>query len=295
MRVLVAIPTLDRPRELRRCVESVLALVPPPDSIVSVLVVDNGSAVPARSLVPAGVTVVVEPARGFATVRNRVLDYAEAENIDLLAFIDDDETCDPHWLAELVGAHRRTGADAVTGPVRPEFGEHGASPALTSYFAMPEFPDLSERPEAYTGNLAFARLCFAGEQALRFDPSYDEIGGEDTDFTRRLTSTGRRIVFCAGAIMHDHVPPERLRWRWVVSRHVSYGERKARIALSAGDVDRLRLVWHGVASVGFCALLMAGQLARRRTPLTMLRPGLFGVGCLRQAVSSTTRPGRTST
>ncbi|CAM3854203.1 glycosyltransferase family 2 protein [Smaragdicoccus niigatensis] len=285
MRVLVAIPTRDRPRELRRCVDSVLALVPPPDTIVSVLVVDNGSAVPAVSLVPAGVTVVVEPAPGFATVRNRILDYAEAENVDLLAFIDDDETCDPQWLTELVGAHRRTGADAVTGPVRPEFDGLDVSPALASYFEMPEFADLSERPEAYTGNIAFARSCFAGEQALRFDPTYDQTGGEDTDFTRRLTSTGRRIVFAASAIVHDHIPPERLRWRWVLSRHVSYGERKARIALSVGDVDRFRLVYHGVASVGFCALLMTGQLARRRSPLTMLRPGLFGVGCIRQAVA----------
>src|SRR5262245_25149839 len=119
MRVVVAIPTLDRPDSVQRCVNSVLAGATPPDTTVTVLVVDNGSAVPARSILPSAVIVLEEPDRGLANVRNRILDYAEADGADLLAMIDDDETCDPQWLVELVDAYRQTGADVVTGPTHP--------------------------------------------------------------------------------------------------------------------------------------------------------------------------------
>ena len=280
MHVMVAVVTLDRPEPLRRCIESIVALEPPPDTTVSVVVVDNGSQISARSLVTGSVTVLDHPVRGVTFTRNRALDHAESEGIDLLAFIDDDETCEPDWLATLVDAQRRTGAGVVTGPSVSDFDGQVVPPALAAYFEVPDWPDLSTRLEAYTGNVAFTRSCFAGPGGLRFDSAFNHSGGEDTDFSRRLHASGRRIVWCAGAIVHNHIAPERLTWKWVLSRQVSLGERRAAVLLAEGKVSRLRIAGYGLSAVGYGVALAIGQVARRRPPLTVLRPALIGVGCL---------------
>ena len=57
------------------------------------------SAAPLEDVARAGVRNVVEPNRNPATRRNRAVSEAAGE---ILAFIDDDATADPHWLANAV-------------------------------------------------------------------------------------------------------------------------------------------------------------------------------------------------
>jgi len=57
------------------------------------------SAAPLEDVARAGVRNVVEPNRNPATRRNRAVSEATGE---ILAFIDDDATADPHWLANAV-------------------------------------------------------------------------------------------------------------------------------------------------------------------------------------------------
>jgi len=61
---------------------------------------------------------VVESKSGVTHARNRAL--AEAADVDLLAFIDDELPHDD-WLAKLLAAHLKYGADVVAGPVYPIF------------------------------------------------------------------------------------------------------------------------------------------------------------------------------
>src|SRR5215467_5793666 len=119
--VSVIVPTRDRPEQVRRCLQSLLALHYPRYEII---VVDNapGSRATAELIqqtysdVPQ-VHYVREDHPGSSQARNRGIIAARGE---ILAFADDDVVIDRYWLVELVRAFSRADDVAcVTGLVLP--------------------------------------------------------------------------------------------------------------------------------------------------------------------------------
>ncbi len=100
-RITIVLCTRDRPAGLRRTLEA-LSGQRYPD--FEVLVVDNASATDETSAVaesfrgPMPTRYVEEPRPGLSWARNRGI---EAARDDVITFIDDDETPDPYWLAEI--------------------------------------------------------------------------------------------------------------------------------------------------------------------------------------------------
>lgn len=119
--ISVVLCTRDRPERVGDCLRRLAAQEYPNYEIV---VVDNApsdpNAVPAvlDSLdVNVPVRYVVEPRAGHARGKNAGWLAAKA---DIVAFIDDDEIPDKHWLAELVrGFSARPNVGCVTGNVLP--------------------------------------------------------------------------------------------------------------------------------------------------------------------------------
>ena len=98
-RATIAVCTRDRPDDLRRCLEGLMAM---PDDGQEVVVVDNAPATEAtRELVAAypRVRYVREDRPGLDCARNRALREAHHE---VVAFTDDDSVPDPHWLRALL-------------------------------------------------------------------------------------------------------------------------------------------------------------------------------------------------
>jgi glycosyltransferase involved in cell wall biosynthesis len=100
----------------------VLALSETPARVREIVVADNAPEGSARDAVEAlrpGASVpllyVHAPRPGVATARNAALSVADAP---LIAFIDDDEEAEAGWLAALLAAHARFGADVTFGPIR---------------------------------------------------------------------------------------------------------------------------------------------------------------------------------
>lgn len=115
--VSVIIPTHDRPATIDRAVASVLDQTHP---AVEVIVVDDGSRIPARVATKDERVRVVrqDPARGVARARN--LGVVQARGA-FLAFLDDDDILHPHKLAtQLAYLRENPGADAVFSHVEVE-------------------------------------------------------------------------------------------------------------------------------------------------------------------------------
>ncbi|WP_345708239.1 glycosyltransferase family A protein [Kitasatospora paranensis] len=131
--VTVVICTRNRPRALRRCLDSLLRTDYPD---VEVLVVDNAPLDDTtRELVRTRyrdqVRYLREPVPGLARARNTGLAAARGE---ICAFADDDLVIDSHWvaaLAEAFEADDRTGC--VTGLVMPAELDTAAQLALERY------------------------------------------------------------------------------------------------------------------------------------------------------------------
>ena len=115
----IMVCTRERPDQLRKCLTSLLAQEYPN---FSMLVIDNFPATDRTRAVIDGlasplITYAVQPKKGLCRAKNLGVELA---GDGIIASIDDDETADPHWLAELArGFAEHPEADAVTGVMAP--------------------------------------------------------------------------------------------------------------------------------------------------------------------------------
>ncbi|MFD0524869.1 glycosyltransferase family A protein [Paractinoplanes durhamensis] len=118
--ITVVICTRERPGALARCLDSLLAQDYP---AYRILVVDNAptgeaTAEVVRSAARRGrVDYLLEPAPGLSCARNAAVRNAPGQ---ILAWIDDDEVADRHWLAEIARAlDDHPDADVISGVTLP--------------------------------------------------------------------------------------------------------------------------------------------------------------------------------
>jgi succinoglycan biosynthesis protein ExoM len=228
LHITVCICTFKRPELLLRLLTALEGQDTGGKFRYSAVVADNDRAGSARAGVEAfaaqasmPVRYCLEPEQNIARVRNRALQHAEGE---LAAFIDDDEVPEPDWLAVMLQAMQRTGADGVLGPVNPYFD--GAPPAWVKkggFFERPVHPDgyVLRWAECRTGNVLFSRAMIEGI-AEPFRPQF-ATAGEDMDFFRRMIDQGRRFIWCPAGAVRELIPPARMRWSFLLRRALLRG------------------------------------------------------------------------
>lgn len=220
--IALCVPTFRRNDLLRDCLASLSALRIPAGSRIVQIVADNDADAGARRVcgelggkLPWPVQYVVEPRRGLAAVRNRLLEEALRHGAEWIAFLDDDERPDPAWLERHLDSLRRFNAAVSTGPV-----------------VQPETPGSAERlarsgretgavPRHVACNNVVFHAKLAADQGLRFDPRFDFLGGEDFDFFDASARAGNAHVWNAEALVYETVPPERATSRYLFLRHFS--------------------------------------------------------------------------
>ncbi len=182
----------------------------------SVVVVDNDVSESAKSVVDAfsaratvPVLYDVEPERGFALVRNRAVENARNTHV---AFIDDDEYPDANWLCRLYQALKAYKADGVLGPVIPYYDVEPPKWLIKGRLCERETFETATviKSHIYTrmGNALLDRSLFL-EDRRPFDARFGKMGGEDTDFFRRMMDRGKIFVWCHEAPVWELVPRER--------------------------------------------------------------------------------------
>ncbi|WP_176085554.1 glycosyltransferase family 2 protein [Martelella sp. HB161492] len=214
-RFTIMVCTRRRQTQLQACLRSLLPQLQGPGH--AVVVVENDSAEHSRGVVEelekswpdVSFVYALETEIGLTSARNRVLSIALEQAPEWLAFIDDDETARPDWLEAMLRGIGTFGADVLTGPV------HYVLPDDLPLFYQP--PKLARHAygdvmdSAATNNAVMRKAFFLEEgRDLRFDPQYRFLGGEDTEFFRRVTSAGGRIVWLDDAVVEEIVEPSRV-------------------------------------------------------------------------------------
>ncbi len=275
--VQVCVLTYQRPGMLLHALESLRAQagLDRHNLKLKVLVVDNDPDASAQWIcdnaqdgpdVP--IRYVHEPARGLACARNRAL--AESANVDLVAFLDDDEIADAYWLTRLVETLDRFHADVVTGPVFPRL-QDAPSWIATGRFFDPTYKATGRViSHVATDNVLMRPSVF---QNFRFDERFNKSGGEDTHFFLRVQKEGLRMVWADDALVETWVPPARANARWLIQRAFSDASRytHARLSLDAGlPVCGSRLLRAAAGALSGAVLLLTAPLGKH-----------FGVRALR--------------
>ena len=256
-RVVIAIPTCKRPKSLARLLNGIAALKT--DAEVSVLVADNDAEAhqgfdlcesfsasyrwPLRA--------VIEPERGIAPARNRLVSEALKTDAHFIAMIDDDEWPDPDWITRFLQTQKQTGADLLQGSV---VFLHDA-PGVIADIRHPTGPvDMLEG----AGNLMIRRQVLEETPAPWFDPAFALTGGEDRDFFIRLKRAGFRFGWADEALAFGRVAASRQRLGWMMRRAYSNGNSDMRVLLKHRQ-GILPLVRESLKIIG--ALLLSLPLA----------------------------------
>jgi len=209
-----------------------LAALEVPDGVrLRVVVVDNDDVPSAEAQVTdfaatqdVCVKYVHRPGRNISLARNAALD---ASGASLLAFIDDDETAEPNWIAALLAQRRETKAEVVLGPVRAIY------PASAPKW-MQRADIHATRPVWVRGAIRTGYSCNVlidrtdpAIAAARFDPELGKSGGEDSFYFRALTANGAKIAYAPEAWVNETVTQARLSLRWLIRRRLRMGQTHA--------------------------------------------------------------------
>ena len=231
-----------------------------------VLVVDNDPTGPAAAVVDRtdlDITYAIEPTPGIASVRNKLLDLLRPDD-DAIVFVDDDETVCPAWLREMVEAAKHYDADVVSGPVITVFPPNCPKWLVEGgYVQRPNPPSGTPLDHVRTGNTLVTTSILRKAGNPRFDPSFSETGGEDTEFFWHLQRMPARMVWCATAETYEDHPPSRTSRRWVWRRGVRIANVRGRLLLR--ERSRLSVAAEGLVRLvhGLLMLVVVGVRTRR--------------------------------
>jgi glycosyltransferase involved in cell wall biosynthesis len=262
--VAICVATFRRPRYLSKLLESING-IQVEGYYPHVIVVDNDSNGEARRIVEEWggesvlpYTYVIEPVRGIAAARNRLVTEARAIGADYIAFVDDDETVSQRWLTSLLCSARSNGADVATGPVVYTYdADVPRWMSAGEFLQREEFPEGTRVSDFFTCNVLINLDCLNGLEQP-FDDRFSLTGGSDIFLAQQLVRNGIRIVWSDEARVYETVPPSRATVSWLMRRWYRNGMVRTRILfiLESGLAPRLvRLakccVWlvRGVVSI----------------------------------------------
>ncbi len=301
--LIIAAATFNRPQGLALLLDRLEALeFTGPEPRIDVVIVDNSPDGGARTQVHARAEAfrwpliyAHETQRGIAQARNRALDEAAARSASWMAFIDDDEYPEPHWIDRMTRMAADTGATAVVGALLPDFDrpppkwiEEGG------FLAIRKYAEGQRLEFGNTSNVLFD-FGFAQRNGLRFDLAFALTGGEDTLFFEDMQRRGGTIVFCRSGVVHETIVPDRARLGWLVRRWIRSGNTDGRIVMRGNPGPGAR--WMTVLGGGLVRTGVGGGLAALTAPLALLGRGHVpaehlrvasrGVGFVMSALGST--------
>jgi glycosyltransferase involved in cell wall biosynthesis len=214
---------------LERCLKAISDLEIPAGIEMQTLVIDNEAEPNNRGIAEAaGARYTHEPHRGIAQARNRAIEEALQSGPDFIAYVDDDQTPMPGWLAALLAVQAEHGADAVQSRVIAVFPEH------VPFWALPPDRELqfeghewaSRKSAGTNGTLFSARLVRADGLNLRFNANLALAGGEDVDFFGRAYQHGAKIIWSARPVLRDEAHLSRMTYRRYAQRGLAMGGQR---------------------------------------------------------------------
>ncbi|MFO7554072.1 MAG: glycosyltransferase [Desulfobacterales bacterium] len=218
----IIVPTYNRPRQIVSCLEA-LSRVNYPRARFEVIVVDDGSRIPARTVVSSffdkmNLTVITQKNAGPSKARNAGAERAKG---DFLAFTDDDCMPAPDWLLTLSNRFKISPECAVAGPSVNALEENiydTASQMLIEYLHGYYNRDPEQARFITSNNLSLPAKQFKAVGG--FDTNFSNAGGEDREFCEHLRHNGCRIIYAPEVVVHhSHGLTLSSFWR----QHFNYG------------------------------------------------------------------------
>jgi succinoglycan biosynthesis protein ExoM len=241
LKLSVLIVTRRRPQMLAALLFSLQRLNPVDDCQVEIVIIDTDEHSGARDVVanasrrgtdrPA--RYIEAPRSGISAARNRALDEAETLGADLCVFIDDGQTADPAWLAELVATYRKRALQLIGGPVRVVHRDdvYALTDRQRTIFEGVEarYRKIEARAARMTAagkdgdivittNNCMIDLQWWKQSGLRFDETLEQDRDSDVAFFMQAKKIGVKSGWCPTAIVSLDNPAVQLSYTYQFGR-----------------------------------------------------------------------------
>jgi glycosyltransferase involved in cell wall biosynthesis len=275
--VVAAVCTFRRNDQLRRLLEHLIvaASAAQHSCALGVVVVDDNRDGEARPVADEfaerfelGLQYRHSGLGNISAARNLGLDAARASS-DWIVMTDDDCVPDERWLLELLATQRRTGADAVSGPLVRRAPADAPRWLVDQPFleqGLNLYPPDASLGFASTHNSMLSTEWLRRHDDHRFEHALGELGGEDMFFYRSAHRRGLSITYAAEAVVYEDQPAERLSYRFMLRQALWLGNSSMVTSLESAEATRSRLVVHGLARVSRAAAHPLRRLRHGRSP-----------------------------
>lgn len=288
---VVCIPTFRRPQMLASTLDSLVAQRG--DVSFAVMVVDNDARARAGMAVAQAYlddgrlrgAVTLEAKQGNCHAINAAFGLARARfpSAQFFLMIDDDEVASPDWLSRMVGAAIAENADIVGGPVRSVFPQDAPDAFRRHPLYHSTYSQNGPVPMIYgSGNCLIRRRVFEQLDRQDFNVEFNTLGGGDTEFFTRCRLAGCRSYWAQDALIHEAVPPARLRARWILLRSLRTGAINHKIERlhARGIAAWLRLALKTLAVLPASVPRGLRLYVQTGSPLAALHPPVAAIGRL---------------
>jgi GT2 family glycosyltransferase len=197
-RISVVVCSYNGARTIQDCFEGLVRLEYPN---FEVIVVDDGSTDATSAItLQYGFRLVSTENRGLSSARNTGLKAAMGE---IVAYIDDDASPDPHWLTYLAATFLNTAHVGVGGPNLAPPGDGPIADCVANAPGGPLHVLLSDHEAEHIPgcNMAFRKVAL--EAIGGFDTQF-RTAGDDVDVCWRLQQLGWTIGFHPAAMVWHH-------------------------------------------------------------------------------------------
>lgn len=250
MKILIAVCTYKRLKEVQRCLESIQELSLFDDILLDIIVIDNEPSDKVASLCKKlGVYYISEPQRGLVYARNAVLKCARFGKYDYCGILDDDETVSSNWLGDMLAAFKTTQADAISGIIDIKLKANMPQYLKKAY----QFKKISQTMTVKTmpmGNVMLSKR--AVESGIDFDAQFNFTGGEDIDFFSKLYKAGYKLFKIPNAKVTEYLTPEKASLKAYFNRQLRVAKlhyaQKYPTAFSLGFFSEIILAFLGMVS-----------------------------------------------
>ncbi len=301
VRISAIVCTYGHPQLLEEAVRSLQAQSFAGREGYEIIVVDNKPADGTATMIhdmasegPVPLRYLQEAREGLSQARNTGIREAKGE---IVAFLDDDAKADPNWLASLLEVYdSNPNVWAVGGKVLPIWDAPRPSWLADTMLRSLSIVDWGDElrtlrwPERLIGtNCSFARQAFS--QVGLFSTELGRkgnllMGHEDTELQRRILSSGKLVVYTPAAVVHHHVPAERMTRRYFCRRARGTGRSEAVLTATRHGRTGLAVASLRMGLVSFPEQVLALMLAtiRRKDHVSTLQALAHIYGFLSQAI-----------
>jgi glycosyltransferase involved in cell wall biosynthesis len=162
-------------------------------------------------------TVIYEPQAGIPFARNAALSFAQANDFDWIAFLDDDVLPANSWLREMIYALTQGDLDAIQGSWVFSYGEN--YPKYLPRMAASNWVGNENLRTASTINVIF-KTQKVFKSGTRFNTALVELGGSDTEFFMALNNSGFKIGSTSGGLVYESIIGDRATLKWHLRRKI---------------------------------------------------------------------------